>query len=145
MHILFIDDMPDFKVESSICYLEQKIKFSYNICKSINSALRYFTKHSSEIDLIIIDLGLPQFDGDKSDINQYGGLDVINEIVFRKKVLDIPIIINSTTKIEPSDGSTEKEYFSFYAPAIIEHVDKLDDKWLLEFLKSHFNDKIELL
>lgn len=146
MHILFIDDMPDIKVKSAIYYLEaKKIKFSYTICKSINSALRYFAKHFSEIDLIVVDFGLPQFDGDKRYIDQYGGLDVIDEIVLHKEVIDIPIIINSTTKVEPNDGSTEKEYFSFYAPAIIEHVDKLDGKWLLEFLKSHFKEKIELL
>lgn len=146
MHILFIDDMPDFKVKSAIYYLEsKKIKFSYTICKSINSALRYFSKHISEIDLIVVDFGLPQFDGDKSFIDQYGGLDIIDEIVLHKEVLNIPIIINSTTKIEPNDGSTEKEYFSFYDPVIIEHVEKLDGEWLLEFLKNHFSNKVEFL
>ena len=144
MHILFVDDMPDFKVKHAIDYLEtKKLKFTYNICKSINSALRYFVNHISEIDLIVLDFGLPMFDGDRNlqHYYEYGGLDIIDEI-FRKEIFDIPIIINSTTKFQPSNGSTEKEYFS---PAVIEHVDKLDGEQLLEFLKTHLNEKIELL
>lgn len=145
MHILFVDDMPDLKVKHAIGYLANKnIKFSYKICKSINSALRYLINNVNDIDLIVLDFGLPMFDGDGNlkHYYEFGGLDIINEM-FRKEVFNIPIIINSTTKYTPSNGEEEKEYFkSYYSPIFIEHVDKLDGEGLLKFIKKHLNEKI---
>lgn len=148
MNILFVDDVPDFKVKDTINYLEtNKIKFSYNICKSINSALRYLVSNKNNINLIILDLGLPQFDDDNNFkyYYPYGGLEIIDEM-FRKKLFNIPIIINSTTKFIPSDGREEKEYLnSYYSPIFIEHVDKLDGEGLLKFIKTYLNEKMELI
>ena len=147
MNILFVDDVPDFKVNDTINYLEtNKIKFSYKICKSINSSLRYLVSNKNEIDLIVLDLGLPRF-YDNHNFKYYypyGGLEIIDEM-FRKKLFNIPIIINSTTKLELSDNTTEKEFFSFYSPIFIEHVDKLEGEWLVKFIKTYLNEKMELI
>ena len=46
MHILIVDDMPEFKVQKAIEYLKsQNLDFTYEIAKSANSAGRYIAKH----------------------------------------------------------------------------------------------------
>ncbi len=50
MHILFIEDMPEYKVEHLIDFLKyKKIDFTYEICKSVNSALRYCVQNKDKI------------------------------------------------------------------------------------------------
>ena len=138
MNILFVENKPEFKIKEAIAYLEtNKINFSYNICKSINSALRYLINNKKEIDLIVLDLGLPIFydDDNLEHYKEYGGLDIINEMC-RKAVFNIPIIINSATCL---DTKITKEY---YSKIVIKQVDRLDGEWLLQFIKNDLNKKI---
>lgn len=149
MHILFIEDMPEYKVVHLIDFLKyKKIDFTYEICKSVNSALRYCVLNKDKIDLIILDLGLPRFD-DSNTVSfvydEYAGLDIINEICYEKKIRNIPIIINSETDIKPTDDDIdEKKWFelNFGPDVIIEHEKRLTGEILLEFINKHLKDKI---
>ena len=144
MTILFVDDLPDIKVQPAIDYLNsQNIKFDYVICKSIYSAIRYIKEHTSDIDLAVIDFGLP-VDDNSLRFRQYGGLDIIDYILDTLE-LDIPIIINSTSHIEMLNNEDEEAYFTDYENSLIEHVDNLNGQWLYEFLKEHLKEKLELL
>ena len=144
MTILFVDDLPDIKVRPAIDYLNaQNIKFDYVICKSIYSAIRYIKEHTSDIDLAVIDFGLP-VDDNSFRFRQYGGLDIIDYILDTLE-LDIPIIINSTSHIKMLNNGDEEDYFSDYENSLIEHVDNLTGQWLYEFLKEHLKEKLELL
>lgn len=144
MNIVFVDDQPELKIQEAIKYLKNtNIKFNYSIFKSSNPALKYITTNLSDIDLIIIDLGLPKFEDDISSYDKYEGLFVLEQILNKTK--NIPIIINSTTVIRPKGYKTEKEYFENYSPAIIEHVEQLNGFYLFEFLETYLNDKIEYL
>lgn len=144
MNIIFVDDQPEFKVKKAIKHLKNlKIEFNYSIFKSSTTALRYITMNLSSIDLIVIDLGLPKFDNDINSYDKYEGLFVLEQIL--RKTKDIPIIINSTTVIKPTNGKTEKEYFRSFRPAIIEHVNKLTGFYLFEFLETYLITKLEFL
>jgi len=144
MNIIFVDDQPEFKVQEAIKYLkEKKLKFDYSIFKSSNSALRYIVEKLSKIDLIILDLGLPKIDDNNYLYDKYEGLFVLEQILSKTK--DIPIIINSTTVIKPTNCATEKEYFKSYSPAVIEHVEKLTGFYLFEFLETYLGEKVEFL
>lgn len=131
MHILIVDDWPEIKVQHAIQYLKsKKIDFTYEIVKSYNSAGRYIARHFNEIDLAIVDLGLPTFDNGES-YDKLQGLFVV-EMIFRKKI-SIPVIINSTTEIP-----NVEEYFERYTDrnAVIQHVNSLDGEWLIEFINQ---------
>lgn len=142
MNILFVDDTPESKIQEAIDYLISKqVKFSYSIYLSSNRALRFISTHLNEVDLAVIDLGLPLFDG-SHNYQEIGGLEIIENILI--ETLDIPIIINSSTTIEFANGETEKEHFNYFHPAIIEHVPLLDGKWLYEFLNKNLSEKMEL-
>ena len=124
MHILFIEDMPEYKVVHLIDFLKyKKIDFTYEICKSVNSALRYCVLNKDKIDLIILDLGLPRFD-DSNTVSfvydEYAGLDIINEICYEKKWFEL----------------------NFGPDVIIEHEKRLTGEILLEFINKHLKDKI---
>ena len=130
MNILFVDDQPIFKVKLAIDYLKTKgIDFSFVIEKSVNSALRYINNHKNEIDLAVVDLGLPTF----NDGESYGaleGLYVIN-FIYRKNP-KIPIIINSSTVIP-----NEKEYLNDnFSDATIVHVPNLDLQWFEDYVRK---------
>ena len=130
MNILFVDDLPEFKIQRAIDYLkEQELEFTYQITRSVNSAIRYFAKHKDEIDLVVVDLGLPWFD-DSDNIDKLNGLVVVAQILRCK--INIPVIINSTTEIP-----NEKEFLEPYveSKAIVKHVKSLEGKWLIEFIK----------
>ena len=63
MNIIFVDDQPRFKVQDAINYLKDKnLKFNYLILRDSNSALKYIYTNLSNIDLIVLDLGLPKFE-----------------------------------------------------------------------------------
>jgi len=131
MHILIVDDCPEFKVQHVIRYFEsKKLDFSYEIVKSYHSASKYIAEHVNEIELAIVDLGLPMFDNGEN-YNELEGLVIVDRIL-RKKI-SIPIIINSTTEIP-----NEAEYFERYTNrnAIIKHVQFLDGKWLIDFISQ---------
>lgn len=131
MQILFVDDQPAFKVYKAIHYLQnENFNFDYKIVNSVNSALEYIDTYLNDIDLAVVDLGLPMYDnGLKFD--NLNGLKVVDKIL--KRNLNIPIIINSTTPI-PNKESFIQSYIE--QSAHIEHVKLLDGKWLMDFIKT---------
>lgn len=131
MNILFVDDLPEFKIQKTIEYLEtQGVQFDYKIAKSVNSAGRYVAKNKDNIDLAVVDLGLPWFD-DGDNFDKFNGLVVVAQIL--RCNVSIPVIINSTTEIPD-----EEEFFEPYIEknAVIEHVHSLNGKWLIEFMRK---------
>ena len=151
MNIFIVEDQPRFKVEPALEYLKlKKVKFDYKLFSSVCGALRYLRNNFSEVDLAIIDLGLPWFEGEPIE-NKIEGLDVIYEIMHKnfEENLNIPIIINSTTKIEGANGETEEEYFKDYFgedfKIKIEHVDCLKGSWLYEFLQNNMSEKMKFI
>lgn len=133
MNILFIDDQPHTKLTHLIYYLKQshKYDFTYEIKGSVNSACRYLVEHLTEIDLVIVDLGLPMFD-DGKNYDLLNGLKVV-ETIFRKTT-NIPVVINSTTHIP--DESLYLQKFK-NKNAKIAHVDFVHDDWLNHFIKNN--------
>lgn len=132
MNILIVDDYPETKVRQAIQYLEQKkVDFTYTIVKSYNSAAKYIAKHIKEVDLAIVDLGLPWFDGDIVKDN-LEGIHVVSLIAYKSKG-NVPVIINSTTAIPD-----EEEYLKQYTDegANIQHVKTLYGEWLYEFINN---------
>lgn len=148
INILVVEDQPKFKVEDALNYLKAKnLKFEITLCLSAVSSMRYLRNHLAEIDLAIVDLGIPFFESEPIKSNTEG-FDVVQEIeilVEIGKKDKLPIIINSTTKIEFSDGTTEEDYFasSKERGLIIEHVDCLEGAYLYEFIEKNMSEKIE--
>ena len=142
MKILIAEDNPEFKVYYALEELRRKdIKFQYDIFSSVSKTLRAMKEQLPEYDLAIIDLGLPWFDNEPVQSN-VEGFEIIEEIIrrCREEDLSIPIIINSTTKIEGTQGETEEEFLSFYTEdtnQIIEHVDHLSGSELYKFIQEH--------
>lgn len=130
MHILFVDDLPSLKVEPTIWQLKYKgIDFTYDIVKSCSKASRY-VRSNSNIDLIVVDLGLPIFDNEPVT-NPAEGLILIKDIV--RKFTSIPIIINSTTEIPNEEFELQ---FLKDKGVNIEHISELNAELLLAFLEK---------
>ena len=142
IRILIAEDQPEFKVYPALEELRRKnVKFKYDIFSSAVRALRDMRTQLPEYDLAIIDLGLPWFE-DEPVKSSVGGFEIIEKIIRRnsKENLNIPIIINSTTKIEGSNGETEEEFLKFFTQGtnqVIEHVDELSGEWLYKFIQEH--------
>lgn len=131
LRILFVDDQPDFKVLPAIKYLENKeVDFSYEILKSAVSAMRYIFRNADNIDLIVLDLGLPLYENDYSDYDKLEGLSIISQLLRENR--KIPVIINSETDI-PNE---EKFLEAYRKNAKVEHVKELFDDWFLEFINN---------
>lgn len=133
MNILFIDDQPHSKLTHLIYYLKQSHTddFTYEIKESVNSACRYFVEHLTEINLVIVDLGLPMFD-DGKNYNSLNGLKIVETIL--RKTINIPIIINSTTHI-PDEAIYLQKFKNKNAK--IAHVDFVHVDWLTHFIKNN--------
>ncbi len=151
MNILVVDDLPALKVDDALMYLQSKgVKFDHTLALSVNSALRYLHENLAKVDLAIIDLGLPRFDNERVS-DPVEGFDIVREVIrlSRRKNTYIPIIINSTTKIEETLGRTAEENFRrLYGKELklkIEQVEHLEGPWLYEFLKNNMPEKMELV
>lgn len=137
MNILFVDDCPAVKVHFAIKYLESKnIEFSYTICKSQNSAMDYIKNNLENIDIAVVDLGLPILDDSTDGFGVLIGLSVIEFIL--KLNPSIPIIINSTTQVPIS---WLKHYFG-ETDNWPEHVGYLDGNYLYNYLENMGNTLI---
>lgn len=98
MHILFVDDNPEEKLEYPIRYLrENKADFTYVLHRSVHTAMAYIKEHESEIDLAVVDLYLPSFDGGRSN-DLPRGLSIVDFIY--EKYPKIHVIINSTATVK---------------------------------------------
>ena len=129
MNILFIEDMPEFKIKKITNQLD--MHFCYEIISNSSSALRHLFTSVKEIDLIILDLGLP-FSEDGNGYNKLEGLFIIEELI--RKNFKVPLIINSMTEIP-----NEEELFEKYQKhcGIIKHVSDLDSNYLMKFIKEN--------
>lgn len=97
MHIMFVDDIPMDKVDHLVRYLkENDAEFTYDIVKSVESAVQYLAKNINQIDLAVLDLGLPMYDNG-SGYSSLAGLAIVEEIIAEN--YKIPVIINSTTGV----------------------------------------------
>lgn len=76
--ILVVED--DAQIRNFICYSLQEAGFKYLVAKTAQSALNHLV--SEQIDLMLLDLGLPDFDG----------IDVIKKV---REWSEIPIIVVS--------------------------------------------------
>lgn len=104
-------------------FFKQKGYESYSF-QSVQPAIKYATKHSTEIDGIILDLGLSSYDCNDDDYSYTRGIDLIYEL--KEKGIYIPILINSSTYINLS--KLQENYQS-----LIMQMD--DDEWeLRQFL-----------
>ena len=131
MNVLFVDDRPVLKVYHIICQLNYtNTNFSFEIVKSVNSACRYIVEHSNQIDLIVLDLGLPLSDNG-ANYDSLNGLLVVKEMM--RKHINIPIIINSCTEIP-----NEKNYLKQCKDnnIVIMHAEFLNGKILTEFMEK---------
>ena len=107
--ILFVEDQPDYKLHVFICWIKLKnIKVEYLILGSINEAKKYLSTTNEKIDLVVTDLGLPRFRGERVE-NSLQGVELVRFLPkFNSK---IPVIIYSTTDI-PNFNLIKKEYDS---------------------------------
>ncbi len=131
--ILIVEDQPELKVEMLLRLLEKdKIKFEYEIVKSITSAKRYLHKRANEVDVIIMDLGLPIFDGELVT-NLLEGVHLIYDLEdFDVKV---PVVINSTTEIpnfERQKADWEMVGLEIYKTDFILNM----RRWFVKFLSE---------
>ncbi len=133
MNILIVEDNYMAKCFSSINHLMKQMPFTYQITSNANSACRYIENFYDEINLVILDLGLPQFP-DNSGYNELNGLQILHLLL--RKYPEIPVIVNSTTAIPEEEKYIEKfnENHTFY-----KHVKRLDKEWLYELVSSMMN------
>ena len=131
MNILFVDDHPESKVNCAIEHLTNKgINFKHVTKTCVNSACRYVATHSHEIDLAVIDLGLPHFK-DGSMYSEISGIFIIDELA-RKKI-KIPVIINSTTAIPDEEDYLKNRKKNF---SKILHIASLEPEWFESFVRD---------
>ncbi len=132
-NILIVDDTPELKVEMLIKILEMaKVKFTYEIVKSSNAARRYLADKENKVDAIIMDLGLPLFDGEfVNDLLE--GMHLIYELERFK--IKCPVIINSTTEIpnyNEKKADWEEIGLEIYKTDFILRM----KEWFIEFLND---------
>jgi DNA-binding NarL/FixJ family response regulator len=132
-NILIVDDTPELKVEMLIKIVEMaKVQFTYEIVKSSNAARRYLADKENKVDAIIMDLGLPLFDGEfVNDLLE--GMHLIYELERFK--IKCPVIINSTTEIP--DYNEKKADWEEIGLEIYktDFILRMKD-WFIEFLKD---------
>lgn len=131
--ILFVEDQPDFKLEELFDWLKLKnIKVEYEIVGSVTEAKRYLWNKSNKVDLVITDLGLPHFKGERVT-NLLEGMTIVYDMW--EFNTEVPVIINSTTVI-PNFHRAKEEYEErgqelYKVDSIMEM-----EEWLIEFLKT---------
>ena len=127
--ILFIEDKPEIKLDIVLLLLNREnLSFEYEVAKSMNTAKRYLADQSNQVDLVVTDLGLPEFD-DGSIYESTKGMDVFYYLKRFKR--DVPVIVYSSTFV-PNFAERTKEN---------REVKKTDDIFtlrdmLLSFLKE---------
>lgn len=131
MHILAVDDLPEFKIKVALKDLKEfGLHFNLFIAYSINSAIKYIMTNSKTIDLIILDLGLPIMD-DGFEISELNGLMILRFLTMKQ--IHIPVVINSTTHIPDEDkilASYTDNGFN------VCHVENLNGKWLYSHIQK---------
>lgn len=111
-------------------FFKQRGDESYSF-QSVQPAIKYATKYSTEIDGIILDLGLSSYDHSDDDYSYTRGLDLIAELT--KKGMYIPILINSSVYI----SNLQKIQESY--KELIMKMD--DDEWELRRFLNRIQEK----
>lgn len=136
MHIMFVDDNPMDKVDHLVRYLkENDAEFTYDIVKSVESAVQYLAKNINQIDLAVLDLGLPMYDNG-SGYSSLAGLAIVEKIIAENP--KIPVIINSTTEVPEEDMQKFVD-----SGLIIKHSRHLRCDILLRFIQKDSVNLIE--
>lgn len=129
-NMFIVDDTPESKVSSILKYLKgENLDFNYTIKNSVLSACEYLYENANNIDLAIIDLGIPYKDNGPI-CTPIEGLMVIEEFIYER--VKFPIIINSTTKVE---NKILKEYQKTLTIFQVENIWEVREK-LLNYLKK---------
>lgn len=99
MFILIIEDEKDEKLGNVLEYLNNNQYIDFELVEDEKSAREYLAKHSSKIDAIITDLGLP-FDKKSTEdkYNPFSGIEIIDCMAVRNR--RIPVIINSAAELD---------------------------------------------
>ena len=92
MKILIVED--DRNKRLFLEYFLKEKDFEFQSFAAIKPAISYTIKHSTEIDGIILDLGLTSYDYSE-DYEFTKGLELIETLT--EKRIEIPILINSST------------------------------------------------
>lgn len=131
--ILFIEDQPELKLYELFNWINLKeLYFDYEIVGSITEAKRYLFNKANKIDLVITDLGLPYFKGERVT-NLLEGMDIVYNM--KKFNTQVPVIINSTTIVP--DFERIKEKFEERGQKLYKVNSIMDMKdWLKDFIVS---------
>lgn len=131
--ILIVEDQPELKVEMLLSILKvERVKFEYEIVGSVTSAKRYLSSRKNKVDVIIMDLGLPTFDGEYVN-NLLEGAKLIDDLDYFD--IKVPVIINSTTSIpnfESKKAEWERAGLEIYKTEFILNM----RNWFVKFLKD---------
>ena len=131
--ILIVEDQPELKVEMLINILKiERVKFEYEIVGSVTSAKRYLANRKNKVDVIIMDLGLPTFDGEFVS-NLLEGSKLIDDLDYFD--VKCPVVINSTTSIPNFEGKKsewERNGLEIYKTDFILNM----RNWFINFLNS---------
>ena len=131
--ILFVEDEPYLKLDVLFTWLELKnITVEYEIVGSIAAAKRYLANKENKVDLVVTDLGLPRFDGERV-MNLLEGMTIVYDMC--KFNTQVPVIINSTTVI-PNFERAQEEYEERGQQLYkVNSIMRMKD-WLMDFLMS---------
>lgn len=131
--ILFIEDRPDLKLYLLFDWFKYKgISVEYEVVESVVEAKRYLSNKQNAPDLIVTDLGIPHFKGERVT-NLLEGMEIIYDM--RRFNTEAPVIINSTTVI-PNFDSVKAEY-DIRGQKLYKVNSIMDMKeWFMDFLVS---------
>ena len=105
--ILFVEDQSDIKLGALFDWFKlNNINVEYELVGSVTEAKRYLFKKSNKVDLVITDLGIPRFKGERVT-NILEGMEIVYDMwAFNTEV---PVIIISTTEVHIFER-VKKEY-----------------------------------
>lgn len=129
--ILFVEDQPDLKLYELFNWLNYKgISVEYEIVGSVTEAKRYLFDKSNKVDLVITDLGIPRFKGERAT-NLLEGMAIVYDMW--EFNTEVPVIINSTT-IVPNFEYAKEDYEE--RGQQLYKVDSIMDmkEWLVDFI-----------
>ena len=108
----------------------KKVQAEYEIVGSVNEAKRYLHDKRNKVDLIVTDLGLPIFKGERVT-NPLQGMDLVFDMW--EFNTEVPVIINSTTDVP--NFNYAKEDYELRGQKLYK-VDCIMDlkEWLVDFL-----------
>lgn len=144
MKALIVED--DFPKRTSIVELvrEKFPDIDLDVAVSVNSAIRFID--SREYDFMILDMSLPNFDGDKDATGgrpvNYGGEDLLDYIDNLEKTTKV-IFISQYAKFKEAEDETgivelaktmSQTYPEYYVTMI--HYNTAFDNWRKELQKS---------